>query len=63
MRGLLGLLMHQSFMTANHGDVRELQDSTIGDSSRAAHLIADCVLVVSYVSASTFGLPPLASKG
>jgi hypothetical protein len=62
MRGLLGLLMHQSFVTANHGDVRERQNSTIGDSNRAAHLIAECVLFVSYVSASTFGLPPLASK-
>ena len=51
MRGLLGLLMHQSFVTANHGDVRERQNSTIGDSSRAAHLIAECVLFVSYVSA------------
>ena len=47
MRALLGLLMHQSFVTANHGDVRERQNSTIGDSSRAAHLIAECVLFVS----------------
>ena len=50
MRGLLGLLIHQSFVTANHGDVRERQNSTISDSSRAAHLIAECVLSVSYVS-------------
>ena len=62
MRGLLGLLIHQSFVTANHGDVRERQNSTIGDSSRAADLIAECVLFVSYISAGTFGLPPLASK-
>ena len=44
------------------GDARERQNSTVGDSSRAAHLIAVRVLFVSYVSASTFGLPPLASK-
>ena len=61
MRGLLGLLMHQSFVTANHGDVRERQNSTIEDSSRAAHLIAERP-ICKYVSASTFGLPPLASK-
>ncbi len=48
--------MHQSFVTANHGDARERQTSTIGDSSWAAHLIAECVLVVSYVSARTLGL-------
>ena len=54
MRELLGLLMHQSFVTANHGDARERQNSTIGDSSRAAHLIAECVLFVSYISAGTF---------
>ncbi len=35
------------------GDVRERQNSTVGDSSRAAHLIAKWVLFVSYVSAST----------
>jgi hypothetical protein len=52
MRGLLGLLIHQSFVTANHGDVRERQNSTIGDRSLTAHLIAECVLFVSYVSAS-----------
>ena len=54
MRALLGLLMHQSFVTANHGEVRERQNSTIGDSSRAADLIAECVLFVSYISAGTF---------
>jgi len=54
MRALLGLLMHQSFVTANHGDVRERQNSTIGDSSRAADLIAERVLFVSYISAGTF---------
>jgi hypothetical protein len=62
MRGLLGLLIHQPFVTANHGDVRKRQNSTIGDSSQAAHLIAECFLFVSYVSAITFNLPPLASK-
>ena len=55
MRALLGLLMHQSFVTANHGDVRERQNSTIGDSSRAADLIAERVLFVSYISPGTFG--------
>jgi hypothetical protein len=54
--------MHRSFVTANHGDVRERKNNTIGESCRAAHLIAECVLFVSYVSASTFGLPPLTSK-
>jgi hypothetical protein len=63
MRGLLGLLIHQSFVTANHGDVRERQNNTVGDRSRAAHLIAECVLFVSYVSASNVWFASTRSSG
>ena len=42
MRGLLGLLMHQSFVTANHGDIRERQ-TTLQASGGKPNVLADCL--------------------
>jgi hypothetical protein len=42
MRGLLGLLIHQSFVTANHGDVRERQ-TALQASGGKPNVLADCL--------------------